>query len=178
MAGIVPVFVLLDGASIYTLLGLAFDLVGLLLWGGVRTPSYHRPSKLCFEIEVHLDQFFARQGWGQHLKTLVVFLDELTQTRVKVHALWFVRKILLSVEVAHPFLLFIHAPHSFRGQLILQVLVTLLGIVKGLYHGCFRFRESHLLIILLGPCRGFHGPFEEVQAGPSVNTLSLSPQTC
>ena len=53
-----------------------------LLWGGVWTPSYHRPFKLWFEFEVHLDQFFARQGWGQRSKTLLTFLDELTETGV------------------------------------------------------------------------------------------------
>ena len=39
MAGIVPVFILLDEASIYTFLDLAFDLVDLVLWGGVWTPT-------------------------------------------------------------------------------------------------------------------------------------------
>ena len=65
MAGIVPVFIFLDKASIYACLDLAFDLVNLVFQGGVWTPSHYRPFKLRFEIEVHLDQFFARQGWGQ-----------------------------------------------------------------------------------------------------------------
>ena len=89
MAGIVPVFIFLNEASIYMFLDLALNLVDLVLWGGVRTPSYHRPFKLWFEFEVHLDQFFARQGWGPHSKNLLVFLDELTETRVKVRALQF-----------------------------------------------------------------------------------------
>ena len=82
MAGIVPVFVFLDEASIYTFLDLVFDLVDLVLWSGVWTPSYHRPFKLWFEFEVHLDQFFARQGWGQRSKNLLVFLDALTETGI------------------------------------------------------------------------------------------------
>ena len=59
MTGIVPVFTLLDKASIYAFLELAFDLVDLVLWSRVWMPSHHRPFKLGFEFEVHLDQFFA-----------------------------------------------------------------------------------------------------------------------
>ena len=36
MAGTVPVFILLNEASIYTFLDVAFDLVDLVLWGAVR----------------------------------------------------------------------------------------------------------------------------------------------
>ena len=82
MAGVVPVFIFLDEASIYTFLDLAFDHVDLVLWGGVWTPTYHRPFKLWFEFEVHLDQFFAKQGRGQCSKNLLIFLDELTETGV------------------------------------------------------------------------------------------------
>ena len=82
MAGVVPVFMLVDKGSTYTFLDLAFHLVDLVLWGGVRTPSYHRPFKLGFEFEVHLDQLFAREGWGQFSRTLLIFLDELTETGV------------------------------------------------------------------------------------------------
>ena len=64
MAGVVPVFIFLDEASIYIFLDLAFDLVNLVLWSRVWTPSYHRPFKLWFEFEVHLDQCSARQGSG------------------------------------------------------------------------------------------------------------------
>ena len=133
MAGMIPVFILLDEASVYAFLDLAFYLVDLVLWGRLRTPSHHRPSKLLFEFEVHADQLFARQGWGQRSKHLMVFPDELTETKVKVHALQFLRKYLLGMEVALPFFPFPHTPHSFRGQLILPVLVTLLHIVKGVY---------------------------------------------
>ena len=69
MAGVVPVLILLDKASIYTLLDLALDLVDLVLWGGVWTPPHYRPFKLWFEFEVHLDDFLTRQGWGQCSKT-------------------------------------------------------------------------------------------------------------
>ena len=115
MAGVVPVFVFRDEASIYTFLDLAFDLVDQVLWGGVWTPSYHIPFKLWFEFEVHLDQFFARQGWGLRSRNLLIFLDELIVTGVYVHALQFLNKILLSMEVALPFFLFLHTPHGFRG---------------------------------------------------------------
>ena len=107
-------------------LDLAFDLVDLVLWGRVWTPSYGRPFKLWFEFEVHLDQFFARQGWGQRSKNLLILLDELTETGVYVHTLQFLNffflfssssfsKILLSMEVALPFFLFLHTTHGFRG---------------------------------------------------------------
>ena len=39
MAGIVPVFIFLQKASIYTFLDVAFDLVGLVLWGLTTDPS-------------------------------------------------------------------------------------------------------------------------------------------
>ena len=55
MAGIAPVFIFLDEGSIHTLLDLALDLVHLVLWGGVRTPSYHRPFNVWFEYEIYLD---------------------------------------------------------------------------------------------------------------------------
>ena len=82
MAGIVPVLIFVDKPSIYAFLDLAFHLVDLVLWGGVWTPSHHRPFKLRFEFEVHLDQFFARQGWWERFKKLLVLLDELTETGV------------------------------------------------------------------------------------------------
>ena len=78
--GVVPVFIFLAKASISTFLDLAFDLVDLVLLSGVWMPSYHRPLKLWFEFEVHLDQFFARHGSGQRSKNLLIFLDELTET--------------------------------------------------------------------------------------------------
>ena len=82
MAGVAPVFLFLNEASIYTFMELACDLLDLVLWGGVWTLSYHRPFKLSFEFEVHLNQFFARQGWGQRSKNLLIFVDELTETGV------------------------------------------------------------------------------------------------
>ena len=54
MAGIVPVFILLDKASIYAFLDLAFDPVDVVCWGGVWTLYHHRPFKLRFEFQVHL----------------------------------------------------------------------------------------------------------------------------
>ena len=65
MAGVVPVFRFLDKASIYAFLDLAFDLVDLVLWGGVRTSFYHRFLELGFDFEVDLDQFLPKPGLGQ-----------------------------------------------------------------------------------------------------------------
>ena len=168
-------FMFLDEDSIYTFLDLALNLPTFSLQGAVRTPSYHRPFKRWFESEVHLDHFFARQAWGQIPQKIQVFPDELPEIRMGVHALQFLRKILLGVEVALSLVLFVHAPHSFIRQLILPVLATLLHVVKGVYRGCLRFWESHLLIIFLAPCRCFPGPLEEVQAGLLLDTVRLSP---
>ena len=175
MTGVVPVLILLDEASIYTLFDLAFDLVDLVLWGGVWTPPHYRPLKLWFEFEVHLDQFLTRQGWGQRSKNLLILVDELSGTGVEIHALQFLRKILPSAEVTLPFILLFYTPHRLRGQLILPVL-AFLGIVEEVYQRGLRIGESHLFIILLRPNIGFLGRLEEVQAGPLLDTLSLSPQ--
>ena len=67
MTGVVPVFKSFNEASIYAFLDLALHLVDLVLWGGVWTPSDHKPFKVGSEFEVHLDWCFARQGWGQPL---------------------------------------------------------------------------------------------------------------
>ena len=125
---------------------LAFHLLDSVLSRGVRTQSHHTPCKLCFEFEVHLDQLFARQGcWGQRSKTLLVFLDEPTETRVKVHALQFLRKIPLSVEVPLPFFQFLYTPHSFKGQFILPVLATLFGQSEESIPGVPQYRGESLL---------------------------------
>ena len=58
---------------------------------------------------------------------------------------------------------------------MLPVLRILLDIVKGVYQRYVRFGKSHFLIILRGPYRRFPGPLEEVQTGPSLDILSLSP---
>ena len=58
------------------------------------------------------------------LQNLLIFLDELTEMRVKVHALQFLRKLLLTVEVAPLFCLLIHTPRSLRGHFIRPVLAT------------------------------------------------------
>ena len=50
-----------------------------------------------------------------------------------VHALQFVSKILLSMGVALPFFMFLHAPHIFRGQFVLPVLATLFCTVPPSY---------------------------------------------
>ena len=141
MAGVVPVLILLDKVSIYTFLDLAFDLVDLVLWGGVWTPPHYRPFKIWFEFQVHVDQFLTRQGWKQRSKNLLILVDELSETGVEIHALHFLGKILLGAEVTLPF--------------ILLFLYAFLGIVEGVYQRGLRIGDSHLFIILLGPNRGF-----------------------
>ena len=104
-----------------------------------------------------------------------MILDELIETRVQVHALQYFSKILLSMEVVVPFVLFLHTSRSLRGPFVLPVLWTLLDIVKGIYERYLRIGETGFFIILLGPYRRFLGPLDKVQAGPSLDTLSLSP---
>ena len=72
------------------------------------------------------------KGTGQHSKHLFVFLNELAHTRVQVQAVKFLIKILLRVEVALAFFFncFVIRPNDLRGQLIIPVLATLLGVVK------------------------------------------------
>ena len=148
MAGIVLVFICIDEWSIYTFLDLAFDLVDSVLSGGVWMPSYHRPIKLWFGCEANLDQYFATEGVVQRSNNLRVFLDELTETGIKVDAPPFRGKISLSVVVALPFFMLLDAHHRLTWQLIQPVVVILLGIGKGVYLGCVKLRDSHLLIIL------------------------------
>ena len=64
MAGIVPVFIFLDEASIYAFLDLAFYLVDLALWGGVWTLSYHRSFELWFELRSISTSFLQDRGRG------------------------------------------------------------------------------------------------------------------
>ena len=104
-----------------------------------------------------------------------MFPDKLTGTRFKVHALQFFSKILLSMEVALPFFLFLNTPHGFIGQLVLLVLVTLRDIVMRVYQAYLRIREGHFFIILLGQYRLVPGSLEELHAGQLLHTLSLSP---
>ena len=68
MTGIIPVVMVLNKASIYTILDLVLNLVNLVLCGGVRTMSYHRPFELGFELKVHLDQVFGKKGLGAMLQ--------------------------------------------------------------------------------------------------------------
>ena len=60
--------IFLAESSIYLFLDVVFNLLDLVLSGGVRMPSSHRPFKPLFEFEVYLDHRFARQGWGQRSK--------------------------------------------------------------------------------------------------------------
>ena len=69
MAGIVPVFIFLDEASIYAFLDEASDLVDLVLWGGVLTPSSHRPSNYGLSLRSIWTSFLQNRGVGNAPKT-------------------------------------------------------------------------------------------------------------
>ena len=104
-------FILLDEARLYTFLDLAFDLVDLVLWGMVGATPHYGPFKLRFEFEVHLDQLLARERSGQRSEHLLVLLDGVIHTMVKIQALKFFGEVFLSMEVASPSFLFFHSPH-------------------------------------------------------------------
>ena len=81
------------------------------------------------------------------------------------------------MEVALPFFLVFHSPHSFRGQFIcIPVLEAQLDIVQSVHYGCLKTGLRHLFIVLFRPDGGFSSPVEEVQAVPSLNTISLRPE--
>ena len=64
MAGIVPVLIFLDVASIYAFLDKASNLVDLVLWGGVWTASYHRPSNSGLSLRSIWTSFLQDRGVG------------------------------------------------------------------------------------------------------------------
>ena len=69
MAGVVPVLILLDEASIYTLLDLALDPVDLVLWGGGWTPPHYQPFKAGLSLRSIWTSFLQDRGGGNAPKT-------------------------------------------------------------------------------------------------------------
>ena len=70
--GVVPFLIFLHEASINTFLDLALDLFNLFLWSGVGTTLHPRLFKFKFQFQVHLDQFFTREGGRQGAEHLLI----------------------------------------------------------------------------------------------------------
>ena len=62
--GVVPLLIFLHEASINTFLDLALDFFNLFLWSGVGTTPHSRLFKFRVQFQVHLNQFFTREGGG------------------------------------------------------------------------------------------------------------------
>ena len=73
--GVVPFLIFLHEASINSFLDLALDFFNLFLWSGVGAMPHSRLFKLRFQFQVHLDQFFTREGGPQGAKHLLKGLE-------------------------------------------------------------------------------------------------------
>ena len=62
--GVVPLLMFFNEASINTFLDLALDFFNLFLWSGIGTMPHSRLFQFRFQFQVHLDQFFTREGAG------------------------------------------------------------------------------------------------------------------
>ena len=69
---VVPLLLFLHEASINTFLDLVLDFVNLFLWSGIGKTPHSRLFKLGFQFQVHLDQFFTREGGRQGVKHLLI----------------------------------------------------------------------------------------------------------
>ena len=70
--GVVPLLIFFNGASINTFLDLALDFFNPFLWSGIGTTPHSRLFKFRFQFQVHLDQFFTREGGRQGAEHLLI----------------------------------------------------------------------------------------------------------
>ena len=70
--GVVPLLILFNEASINTFLDLALDFFNLFLWSGIGTTPHSRLFKFRFQFQVHLDQFFTREGGRQGAELFLI----------------------------------------------------------------------------------------------------------
>ena len=112
---VVPLLIFLHEASINTFLDLALDFFNLFLWIGMGTTPHTRLFKFRFQFQVHLDQFFTREGGRQGAKHLLIGLQQFLQSGVKVETLDSLQEILPSMEVALS-MLFLFPPISSFGR--------------------------------------------------------------
>ena len=132
--GVVSLLIFLNEASIYTLLDLALDFFNLFLWSGIGTTPHSRLFKLRIQFQVHLDQFFTREGRRQGAEHLLIGYQQFLQSGVKVDTLEFLQEILLSMEVAlSMFFLFLPISSFGRHGTIVPIRGTLLPIVQRIH---------------------------------------------
>ena len=70
--GVVPLLIFLHEASINTFLDLALDFFNLFLWSGIGTTPHSHLFQFRFQFQVHLDQFFTREGGRQGAEHLLI----------------------------------------------------------------------------------------------------------
>ena len=132
--GVVPLLIFFNEASINTFLDLALDFFNLFLWSGKGTTPNARLFKFRFQFQVHLDQFFTREGRRQGAEHLLIGYQQFLQSGVKVKTLEFLQEILLSMEVAlSMFFLFLPISGFGRHRTIVPLRGTLLPIVQRIH---------------------------------------------
>ena len=67
--GVVPLLIFLHDASINTFPDLALDFFNPFLWSGMGTTPHSRLFTFKFQFQVHLDQFFTREGGAAGRRT-------------------------------------------------------------------------------------------------------------
>ena len=132
--GVVPLLILFNEASINTFLDLALDFFNRFLWSGIGSTPHSRLFKFRFQFQVHLDQFFTREGRRQDAEHLLIGYQQSLQAGVKVKTLEFLKEILLSMEVALSMVLLFLPISSFgRHRTIVPLRGTLLPIVQRIH---------------------------------------------
>ena len=132
--GVVPLLIFFNEASINTFLDLALDFLILFPWSGIGTTPHSRLFNFRFQFQVHLDQFFTREGGRQGAEHLLIGYQQFLQSGVKVNTLEFLQEILLSMEVARSMLFHFLPISSFgRHRTIVPLRGTLLPIVQRIH---------------------------------------------
>ena len=94
--GVVPLLIFFNEASINTFLDLALTFFNLFLWSGIGMTPHWCLFQFRFQFQVHLDEFFTREGGRQGAEHLLIGYQQFLQAGVKVKTLEFLKEILLS----------------------------------------------------------------------------------
>ena len=90
--GSVSLLIFFNEASINTFLDLALDFFNLFLWSGIGTTPHSRLFKFRFQFQVHLDQFFTREGGRQVAEYLLIGCQQFLQSGSRLRLSSFCRK--------------------------------------------------------------------------------------
>ena len=132
--GVVSLFISFNEATIYKFMDLALHFFNLFLWSGIGTTPHSRLFKFRFQFQVHLDQFFRREGRRQGAEHLLIGYQQFLQAGVKVKTLESLKEILLSMEVALSMFFHFLLISSFgRHRTIVPLRGTLLPIVQRIH---------------------------------------------